>query len=150
MEANKNKPPEAVAPEISTHTETAQIVSSMPKVQLQLCLGAMQRLAEEDPDSSRAFLQDNPQLCFALLHAQMLLDLDEAPLLPPSAEEKSSLLRANGMLPPGGLGIRPPMLNNPFLGLPMGMPMMGMPGVPFQAIPRPPMQPMGGYIPPPP
>mmetsp|Transcript_86461 Transcript_86461/g.269040 ORF Transcript_86461/g.269040 Transcript_86461/m.269040 type:complete len:197 (-) Transcript_86461:107-697(-) len=63
----------------------------MPQAQLQLCLGAMQRLALEAPENARAFLQDNPQLCYALLHAQLLLGLTLEPGLPPSAEEAQQL-----------------------------------------------------------
>jgi cleavage stimulation factor subunit 2 len=148
LRAAKNEPsPEAVASEVSAHTETAQIVSSMPKVQLQLCLGAMQRLAEEDPESSRALLQEHPQLCYALLHAQMLLGFDEEPLLPPDIDEVQQL-RMQAAQRPGALpnmfGPRPimPLLGLPGLSIP-GMPGAGLgglpvPSMPFAAIPRPP------------
>ncbi|CAK0833374.1 unnamed protein product, partial [Prorocentrum cordatum] len=59
--------PEAVIAAVSAHTEIAQAMAAMPPAQLQLCLGNMQRLAQESPEGARALLQDNPQLCYALL-----------------------------------------------------------------------------------
>lgn len=79
--------PETGAVEVSVHTEIAQTVSAMPQAQLQLCLGAMQKLAVEAPESARALLHEHPQLCYALLHIQLLLGLALEPVMPPSWEE---------------------------------------------------------------
>eukprot|EP00445_Apocalathium_hangoei_P000639 CAMPEP_0203840398 /NCGR_PEP_ID=MMETSP0359-20131031/751_1 /ASSEMBLY_ACC=CAM_ASM_000338 /TAXON_ID=268821 /ORGANISM="Scrippsiella Hangoei, Strain SHTV-5" /LENGTH=328 /DNA_ID=CAMNT_0050754603 /DNA_START=86 /DNA_END=1072 /DNA_ORIENTATION=+ len=79
--------PEEVIAAVNAHAEIAQTIASMPQAQLQLCLGAMQRLAVEAPENTRAFLQDNPQLAYALLHAQLLLGLTLEPALPPDDEE---------------------------------------------------------------
>jgi len=82
---------ESVISEISAHTEIAQTVSSMPLARLHLCLGAMQRLAVEAPESARALLQEHPELCYALLHAQLLLGLTSDPLPPPTSEDLHNL-----------------------------------------------------------
>lgn len=146
--------PESIAAEVSAHTETAQIVSSMSKVQLQLCLAAMQKLAEEAPEASRAFLQENPQLTYALLHAQMLFGLDTEPVLPPSAEEVQKIkmqaaARPMSPMQPGfhglpGFGQKPFM---PLLGMLGsqgfgGFGLGGFPSLPLAPIPpRPPSAP---------
>mmetsp|Transcript_2167 Transcript_2167/g.5011 ORF Transcript_2167/g.5011 Transcript_2167/m.5011 type:complete len:355 (-) Transcript_2167:59-1123(-) len=115
--------------EVSVHTEIAQTVAAMPRAQLQLCLGTMQRLAIEDPESSRALLQENPQLCHALLHAQLLLGLAVEPTLPPDPEEVQRLraeASARPTAPTAGSGMllmqnMPGMLGGPpriGLGLP--------------------------------
>lgn len=106
---NKGPTPEEIAAEVSTHTETLQIVSSMPKAQLQICLSAMQRLAIEAPEQARAMLQEHPQLCYALLHAQMLLGLDLEPTLPPDAKEVEQLKMESALRPSAlaGLGMMP-------------------------------------------
>lgn len=83
--------PEVVMAEVQAHTEIAQTVAAMPQAQLQLCLGAMQRLAVEAPEEARAFLQDNPQLSYALLHAQLLLGLNLDPVLPAGLDEIQQL-----------------------------------------------------------
>mmetsp|Transcript_7597 Transcript_7597/g.20591 ORF Transcript_7597/g.20591 Transcript_7597/m.20591 type:complete len:351 (-) Transcript_7597:32-1084(-) len=83
--------PEAIIAAVSAHTEIAQTVAAMPQAQLQLCLGSMQRLAVEAPENARALLQDNPQLCYALLHAQLLLGMTIEPSLPPDSDETKAL-----------------------------------------------------------
>jgi len=90
------------AAEVSAHTEIAQTVANMPKAQMQLCLGAMQRLAKEAPESARTMLQENPQLCYALLHAQLLLGLTLDPVMPPGEEELKQL-KAHAPKRPMGL-----------------------------------------------
>merc|ERR1712194_741785 len=104
---------------------------------LQLCLGAMQKLAVEAPEGSRCFLQDNPQLCYALLHAQLLLGLDTDVKVPASQEEMMEL-RAEAARRPTMFGnMAPGMGMMPFGGVfPCGM-------MPFQNMGRPygPMRP---------
>jgi len=127
---NKDEPsPEAVAAQLSAHTETAHIISSMPKVQLQMCLGAMQRLAEEAPEEARALLQVQPQLCYALLHAQMILGLDDNPSLPADSAEMQQLRIMNaqaqgmpGFAGPGFPGMPPRPLMPGFGMAGMGVP----------------------------
>lgn len=79
--------PEAVIAAVCAHAEIAQTVASMSQAQLQLCLDSTKRLAVEAPEKARAFLQDSPQLCYALLHMQLLLGLSSDPLLPATDEE---------------------------------------------------------------
>lgn len=148
--------PEAVIAAVSAHSEIAQTVAAMPQAQLQICLAAMQKLAVEAPEGSRAFLQDNPQLTYALLHAQLLLGLTLDPQLP-AAEDEIQQLRAEAtrrvanVVPPGmGFMVPPGMVGFPGGHRPNIMgPMVGLPGCgarPF--ITRPPMvaPAMGGCI----
>lgn len=116
--------PEAVIASVSAHSEIAQTVAAMPQAQLQLCLGTMQRLAVEAPENARAFLQDNPQLCYALLHAQLLLGLTLEPSLPPT-EEEIQRLRAEAAQRPTLLGL---VQAGAGIVVPPGMP--GFPGGP--------------------
>lgn len=87
----EHRPDPAIEEEMSAHTETARIVSSLPRANLLMCLASIQRLAAESPESARALLDEHPQLCLALLHAQMLLGLDEEPSVPPDAAEMEQL-----------------------------------------------------------
>lgn len=129
---------EAALAELSAHTEICQVVSAMPRVQLQLCLAAMQKLATEAPDESRAMLSDNPQLCYALLHMQLLLGLDLEPSMPATAQELQALRPAGrpharpfGLPHVGGLGAVIPGLgiNRP----PLPLVRSAVPVVPGQA-----------------
>lgn len=110
-----------IAAQVSSHSETLQIVSSMPKAQLQVCLASMQRLAIEAPEQARAMLQDHPQLCYALLHAQMLLGLDLEPMPPPDDKEVERLKIEAAVRQPFGAGIG--LLPG---GLPAGVPRMNL------------------------
>mmetsp|Transcript_46599 Transcript_46599/g.107614 ORF Transcript_46599/g.107614 Transcript_46599/m.107614 type:complete len:398 (-) Transcript_46599:108-1301(-) len=121
--------PEAVIAAVSAHTEIAQTVAAMPQAQLQLCLGSMQKLAVEAPESARALLQDNPQLCYALLHAQLLLGLTLEPAAPPNSDEMQRL-RAEAAQRPAATAFLSPGVG---VVVPPGAP--GMPGGP----PRPPL-----------
>merc|ERR1740129_255222 len=105
--APAGKSPEAILAEVSAHSDIAQTVAAMPQAQLQLCLGAMQRLAVEAPEGARAFLQENPQLCYALLHAQLLLGLTLDPRLP-AADDEIQQLRAEAARRPTLLSPVPP------------------------------------------
>merc|ERR1711972_706303 len=97
----------------------------MPQAQLQLCLGAMQRLAVEAPENARALLQENPQLCYALLHAQLLLGLTLEPSQPPASEEidqlRAEAAQRPAMISPVAPGIGVLVPPNP-PGLPGGPP----------------------------
>lgn len=130
--------PEATIAAVNAHIEIAQKVAGMSQAHLQLCLGALQRLALEAPEGTRAMLQEHPQLCYALLHAQFMLGLHLDAELPPAPEEIHRLateaaLRAGRPppLPPGGLIAAPVTV----MGAP-GMGMMGAAPVPMMA-PRP-------------
>lgn len=110
--------PEALLSAVSAHTEIAQTVAAMPQAQLQLCLGTMQRLAVEAPEHARAMLQDNPQMCYALLHAQLLLGLTLEPSTMPDTAECAKLRaeavshRPMGLaFPPGSGVVVPPALH---------------------------------------
>mmetsp|Transcript_82288 Transcript_82288/g.233056 ORF Transcript_82288/g.233056 Transcript_82288/m.233056 type:complete len:295 (+) Transcript_82288:75-959(+) len=137
--------PEAVIAQVSAHTEIAQAVAAMPPAQLQLCLGTMQRLAVEAPERARALLQDNPQLCHALLHAQLLLGLSLEPKLPPSGEEAQRLRqeaqrRQMPVVVPPAPGLMPgPRFVGPLR--PMGAPMLPLPLLPLMPGPPQAMRP---------
>lgn len=94
----------AAEAENSAHAEIAQAIAAMPRAQMQLCLGSMQRLAKEAPEMARAMLQEHPQLCYALLQAQLHLGLALDPSEPPS-EEELQLLRAKAARRTGPLGM---------------------------------------------
>jgi|EP00927_Polykrikos_kofoidii_P062283 hypothetical protein len=106
----------------SSHTEIARTVAAMPTAQLQICLGAMQRLAQECPESARAMLQENPQLCYALLHAQLLLGLTIDPLVPPDEQEIKELqaqaTRRRAPVMATGVGLSPGLVTRTSFGLP--------------------------------
>lgn len=119
---------EAALAELSAHTEICQVVSAMPRAQVQLCLGSMQRLATEAPEESRAMLSDNPQLCYALLHMQLLLGMELEPTTPATAHELQ-------MLRPGRVHLRPG-----FGAAPPSQGLVGLGGIiPGLGISRPPM-----------
>eukprot|EP00930_Biecheleria_cincta_P077115 TRINITY_DN64371_c0_g1_i1.p1 TRINITY_DN64371_c0_g1~~TRINITY_DN64371_c0_g1_i1.p1 ORF type:complete len:388 (+),score=76.51 TRINITY_DN64371_c0_g1_i1:84-1166(+) len=83
--------PEATIAAVEAHTAIAQTIAAMPQAQLMLCLGTMQELARSAPEQARASLQENPQLCYALLHAQFILGLSMSPALPPDMNETQEL-----------------------------------------------------------
>lgn len=83
--------PEATIAAVEAHTAIAQTIAAMPQAQLMLCLGTMQELARSSPEQARAALQENPQLCYALLHAQFILGLSMSPTLPPDMNETQEL-----------------------------------------------------------
>jgi len=127
---------EAVLAAVSAHTEIAQTVAAMPKVQLQLCLGTMKRIAVEAPEHARAMLQDNPQMCYALLHAQLLLGLTTDPKTMPNSAEcaqlRAEVIASRSRLFPPGSGVV----------LPPGAAGRGRLGFPVPGVVRPPVQPM--------
>jgi len=83
--------PEAVISAATACTEIAETIAAMPQAQLQLCLGAMKELAVACPEEARALLQDNPQLCYALLHAQFMLGMNLEPSEPANEAEMQRL-----------------------------------------------------------
>lgn len=96
--------------ELSAHSQIAQAVAALPKAQLQLCLGSMQRLAQEAPEATRNMLLEHPQLCYALLHGQLLHGMTAEPSLPPGEAELAHLRQRAAAQPP------PPMFS-PCLGM---------------------------------
>jgi len=135
---------EAAVAEVSAHTEIAQTVAAMPQAQLQLCLGSMQRLAVEAPESARAMLQEHPQLCYALLHSQLLLSLALEPSQPPGPEEVKRLKteaasrpapivqpNAGVIVPPGVIGKPGGPSQRPLLPALFGAAVGGVPGFPL-------------------
>jgi len=83
--------PEAVISAATACTEIAETIAAMPQAQLQLCLGAMKELAVACPEEARALLQENPQLCYALLHAQFMLGMNVEPSEPANEAEMQRL-----------------------------------------------------------
>eukprot|EP00928_Gymnodinium_smaydae_P066829 TRINITY_DN49790_c0_g1_i1.p1 TRINITY_DN49790_c0_g1~~TRINITY_DN49790_c0_g1_i1.p1 ORF type:complete len:193 (-),score=39.53 TRINITY_DN49790_c0_g1_i1:34-612(-) len=122
----------AAEADIAAHTEIAQAVAGLPRAQMQLCLGTVQRLATEAPDATRAMLQEHPQLCYALLQAQLHLGLSLDPTMPPNDEEKQQLMAKAAARP--GMGAM-------YAGVPRVMPV---PVAPVRYVP------MGQPAPPPP
>jgi len=59
----------------------------MSAAQLFYLLGHMQRLVLQAPDVARSILMENPQLTYALLHAQFIAGMIDEPFLPLSAED---------------------------------------------------------------
>eukprot|EP00929_Paragymnodinium_shiwhaense_P114475 TRINITY_DN82883_c0_g1_i1.p1 TRINITY_DN82883_c0_g1~~TRINITY_DN82883_c0_g1_i1.p1 ORF type:complete len:322 (-),score=76.81 TRINITY_DN82883_c0_g1_i1:247-1212(-) len=123
----------------SVHTEIAQAVAALPMSQLQICLGALQRLAQEAPEEARCMLQDHPSLCYGLLHAQLLLGLSGELKMPPSSDEmgqlKDQLVARRTASRPGALAARTGRPPQP----PPGRPPMMAGGV-LQPPPPPPMK----------
>jgi len=62
--------------------EVAEIMQKMSTAQLFYILGHMQKLVIQAPDVARALLLDNPQLCYALLHAQFITGMIDEKFLP--------------------------------------------------------------------
>jgi len=132
--ADPNATPEAIMAAVTAHTQIAQTVAAMPQAQLQLCLGTMQELAKASPEQARATLLENPQLCYALLHAQFLLGLTLEPVLPPDLNESQELrneavqrVMANAKSRGRGAVIPPP--RPPHFGVRPQMPGMVVPGM---------------------
>ncbi|CAK0875532.1 unnamed protein product, partial [Prorocentrum cordatum] len=69
----------------------------------------------ESPEGARALLQDNPQLCYALLQAQLLLGLTTETVLPPDVQEPraQTAQRRPSLIP--GIGIPRPAAPRPVM-----------------------------------
>eukprot|EP00416_Gambierdiscus_australes_P029260 CAMPEP_0171093576 /NCGR_PEP_ID=MMETSP0766_2-20121228/39158_1 /TAXON_ID=439317 /ORGANISM="Gambierdiscus australes, Strain CAWD 149" /LENGTH=181 /DNA_ID=CAMNT_0011552041 /DNA_START=189 /DNA_END=734 /DNA_ORIENTATION=- len=66
--------------------------------QLFYILGHIQKLSAQAPVTAQALLAENPQICFALLHAESLAGMMEEPELPMTSEElKKAKLKARQM-----------------------------------------------------
>jgi hypothetical protein len=55
--------------------------------QLFYILGHIQKLSAQAPVTAQAILAENPQICYALLHAECLAGMVDRPMLPMSPEE---------------------------------------------------------------
>lgn len=63
--------------------------------QLFYILGHIQKLSAQAPVTAQALLAENPQICYALLHAECLAGMVDKPMLPMTAEElRKAKLRA--------------------------------------------------------
>ncbi|EEA07430.1 RNA recognition motif. family protein [Cryptosporidium muris RN66] len=69
--------------------EIIQIVQSMTIGQLYYLLGHMQKLIIQNPDTARCILLENPQFCYALLHAQYIVGMVNEPFVPLTPEQLS-------------------------------------------------------------
>jgi len=67
--------------------DLARQVTNITMGQLFYILGHIQKLSAQAPVTAQALLAENPQICYALLHAECLAGMIEDPLLPMSAEE---------------------------------------------------------------
>lgn len=95
-------PREEVIPAVQT--EIAQTVAALPASHLQCCLGVMQKLTTDSPDYARALLTEHPHLCYALLHAQLLLGIDSEPSVPLKPDEIQAKRAQAQVAPSGPLG----------------------------------------------
>eukprot|EP00747_Dinoflagellata_sp_TGD_P223338 gnl/TRDRNA2_/TRDRNA2_94923_c0_seq1.p1 gnl/TRDRNA2_/TRDRNA2_94923_c0~~gnl/TRDRNA2_/TRDRNA2_94923_c0_seq1.p1 ORF type:complete len:252 (-),score=58.45 gnl/TRDRNA2_/TRDRNA2_94923_c0_seq1:125-880(-) len=64
-----------------------QQVSNLTMGQLMFMMSHIQKLSSQAPHTAQKVLAENPQLCYALLHAECLAGMVEEPMLPMSAEE---------------------------------------------------------------
>jgi len=139
----------------SVHTKIAQAIAALPQAHMQICLGAMQRLAKECPEDTRAMLQEHPQLAYGLLHAQLLLGLTLEEKMPPDDFEIQQLRAkaARRHAPPGypgaplqpappGMGLRPGAVLPGMMTMPARPPMPVIPGMMTKAAPASRMPPM--------
>merc|ERR1712048_457624 len=70
-------------------------------------------------------LQEHPQLCYALLHAQLIHGLTAEPSMPPDEDEIQQLrAKAARRHPPLGLAGSAPSIISPGLGTPSVVPAM--------------------------
>jgi len=67
--------------------DMVQQVSNLTMGQLFYILSHIQKLSAQAPVTAQALLAENPQICYALLHAECLAGMIEEPNLPMSAEE---------------------------------------------------------------
>lgn len=68
-------------------TDLVQQVSNLTMGQLFYILSHIQKLSAQAPVSAQALLAENPEICYALLHAECLAGMIEEPLLPMTADE---------------------------------------------------------------
>lgn len=67
--------------------DIVQQVSNLTMGQLFYILGHIQKLSAQAPVTAQALLAENPQICYALLHAECLAGMIEEPLLPMTGDE---------------------------------------------------------------
>lgn len=67
--------------------DTVQQITNLTMGQLFYILGHIQKLSAQAPVTAQALLAENPQICYALLHAECLAGMVDKPLLPMSSEE---------------------------------------------------------------
>jgi hypothetical protein len=67
--------------------DTVQQITNLTMGQLFYILGHIQKLSAQAPVTAQALLAENPQICYALLHAECLAGMVDKPLLPMSNEE---------------------------------------------------------------
>lgn len=68
-------------------SEIIQLVQGMTISQLYYLIGHMQKLVVQNPETARSILLDNPQFCYALLHAQFILGMVNEPFVPLNQEQ---------------------------------------------------------------
>jgi len=72
-----------------------QQLTNLTMGQLFYILGHIQKLSAQAPVTAQALLADNPQICYALLHAECLAGMVDKPMLPMNADElRKAKLRA--------------------------------------------------------
>ncbi|KAH8739657.1 hypothetical protein FG386_001214 [Cryptosporidium ryanae] len=71
----------------SISSEIIQLVQGMSVSQLYYLMGHMQKLVIQNPETARSILLDNPQFCYALLHAQFILGMVNEPFTPLNQEQ---------------------------------------------------------------
>merc|ERR1711907_881009 len=75
--------------------EAVDQLTNLTMGQLFYILGHIQKLSAQAPVTAQALLADNPQICYALLHAECLTGMVDKPMLPMSADElRKAKLRA--------------------------------------------------------
>ncbi|OII74574.1 cleavage stimulation factor subunit 2 [Cryptosporidium ubiquitum] len=68
-------------------SEIIHLVQGMTISQLYYLIGHMQKLVVQNPETARSILLDNPQFCYALLHAQFILGMVNEPFVPLNQEQ---------------------------------------------------------------
>merc|ERR1719335_1051942 len=67
--------------------DTVQQITNLTMGQLFYILGHIQKLSAQAPVTAQALLAENPQICYALLHAECLAGMADKPMLPMNADE---------------------------------------------------------------
>eukprot|EP00400_MALV-I_sp_L67-5_P000242 gene242-326_t len=96
----------------AVQTEIAQLMQGLTTSQLFHLMAQMQQLVAASPDVARQLLTENPQFCYAMLHAQFLLGLSEEDVLPMTAEEVSAAREKGNKIQSGIAAYQPPNQRN--------------------------------------
>lgn len=77
-------------------SEIIQLVQGMTASQLYYLIGHMQKLVVQNPETARSILLENPQFCYALLHAQFILGMVNEQFVPLNQDQlnKANNIRA--------------------------------------------------------